>query len=162
MLLGISVGLFCVLISPWLGLHCGASTLTWLFVAPLFSFPNSGFSPQSIPLSAFAYSVNFNFKGKKKKQVTGYLLPERLLLPSKVAYGIVLSLPLVSWPRGSLGFHPPPLWDFPITALISTICHHFLFYGSFFQGLKNMLKFCYLKKCVVFFLTFYFCLGIAN
>ena len=100
MLLGISIGLFCVLILPWLGLHCGASTLTWLFVAPLFSFPKSGFSPQSIPLSAFAYSVKFNFKGKKKKQVTGYLLPEPLLLPSKVAYGIVLSLPLVSWPRG--------------------------------------------------------------
>ena len=161
----------CCLESPLVCFVCW-SRLGWVFIVGPPHWLGSLWLHCSLFLTVVSVLNQYRFQPlptvwtstlkEKKKQVTGYLLPERLLLPSKVAYGIVLSLPLVSWPRGSLGFHPPPLWDFPITALISTICHHFLFYGSFFQRLKNMLKFCYLKKCVVFFLTFNFCLGIAN
>ena len=103
MLLGISIGLFCVLILPWLGLHCGASTLTWLFVAPLFSFPKSGFSPQSIPLSAFAYSVKFNFKGKKKNKsldicsLNPSFFPPKLPMESSFLFPLSPDLEEESW-----------------------------------------------------------------
>lgn len=151
MLLGISVGLFRVLISPFLGLHFGASTFTWLLVAPLFSFPNSGFSPWSTPLSVLAYSVNFSFKGNEKIEATGQLLPEPLLLPSRAAHGIILSL-LASWPRGRVLDSTPHASEtspslrsaLPCVIIFSSL-------ALFPTGLKICWSFTYLKKCVIFF-----------
>lgn len=154
MLLGISVGLFRVLISPFLGLHCGASTFTWLLVAPLFSFPNSGFSPWSTPLSVLAYSVNFSFKWKEKIEATGQLLPEPLLLPSRAAHGIILSL-LASWPRGRV-LDPTPHASETSPSLHSALPCVIIFssLALFFQGLKNMLKFHLPEKVCNFFFNF--------
>lgn len=151
MLLGISVGLFCVLISPFLGLHCGASTFTWLLVAPLFSSPNSGFSPWSTALSVLAYSVNFNIKGKEKIEATGQLLPEPLLLPSKAAHAIILSL-LASWPRGRVLDSTPHASE-TSPSLHSALPRVIIFSSSalFSKGLKICWSFAYLKKCVIFF-----------
>ena len=100
----------CCLESPLVCFVCW-SRLGWVFIVGPPHWLGSLWLHCSLFLTVVSVLNQYRFqplptvwtltlKEKKKKQVTGYLLPERLLLPSKVAYGIVLSLPLVSWPRG--------------------------------------------------------------